>query len=174
MALDDPHPVPGEPPAEQPRPVGTPQTLAAQLPGGDEHLPCGRTLSHAWEQARDTEATADPHTTRCPYCRQAVEGLAALDRATRALRSADRPDGRSLADRVMTAVRAELRLVTMTLATALDEPLADRAAQVRRAVLYAAEQGLGLAVAAVDLKIDTVLGPADTHDGGAPGRSERR
>ncbi|MFC9910757.1 hypothetical protein [Streptomyces sp. NPDC059862] len=224
MALDDPHPVRGEPPAEA-RLVGTPPLPEAQLLAGDEQLPCGRSLSRAWEQARDSEAMADPHTTRCPHCQQAVEGLAALDRATRALRAKDRPDGHSLADRVMKAVRAEARLgamlplddpaedlriaeraaarvlrraadsvpgaraascrlvpmgdgtaihVTMTLATTLDQPLPDRAAQVRRAVLHAADHELGLAVTGVDLMIDTVLDPADTLRGETSERSEQR
>jgi hypothetical protein len=224
MALDGRHPVPGEPPAEEARLVDIP-LLKAQLLTGDEELPCGRTLRHAWEQARDSGATADPHATNCPHCQQAAEGLAALDRATRALRAKDRPHSRSLADRVMKAVRAEVRLgamlplddpaqdlriaeraaakvlrraadsvpgaraascrlvptedgtavhAFMTLATTLDQPLPDRAAQVRRAVLHAADHELGLAIAGVDLRIDLVLEPADTLDGDMPEWREQR
>ncbi|MFD9621521.1 hypothetical protein ACFWB2_30195 [Streptomyces virginiae] len=62
------------------------------------------------EQARAPAGTADSHSIRCPCCREAVEGLTALDRATRALRTAEHPDTRSLANRVINAVRAEVRL----------------------------------------------------------------
>ncbi|MFD3874844.1 hypothetical protein [Streptomyces sp. NPDC058623] len=226
MALDDPHPGPGGgPPADSTDQEGTPLFPEAELLAGDVLLPCGRPLSHAWEQARDTAATADPHTARCPYCWQAVEGLAALDEATRALRAKERPSGHSLADRVINAVRAEVRLgamlplddpaldlriaenaaakvlrkaadtvtgsraascrltptghgtavhVAMTLATTLDQPLPKRAAQVRRAVLHAADHVLGLAVTDVDLEIDTVLDPLDASRGGLSERSGQR
>lgn len=214
MALEPPHPTPDSQPAhDDTAQAAGPRMLPGEQPlAGDELLPCGRPLSRAWEQARDVGTTADPHTSACPYCRQAVEGLAALDHATQALLRKERPGGHSLADRVISAVRAEVRLgamlplddpahdlriaesaaakvlrqaadtipgaraascrmtatgdgtaihVTMTLAAALDQPLPARAAQVRRAVLHAAEHQLGLAVTSVDLKIDTVLAPAD-------------
>jgi hypothetical protein len=203
MALDDPgatSPRHGQN-AEPPHP--DPARLVA-----DERLSCGRLISHAWEQAR-TPHHLDPHTANCPYCRQAGEGLAALDRSTRILR-ADRPNARTVAERVIRAVRAERRLgrmlplddpardmriaeiptakilrraadrvpgiraascrltpddtgttvaITMTLAATLDEPLPGRAAQVRRAVLHAARQQLGLAVSSIDLTIANVLEP---------------
>ncbi|MGW7349068.1 hypothetical protein [Streptomyces sp. NPDC054854] len=76
---------------------------------GAELLPCGRLLGLAWEQARAVGA-ADAHSTRCSWCHDAVDGLTALDRATRALRAEERPDGRNLANRVINAVRAEVRL----------------------------------------------------------------
>ncbi|GAB2859999.1 hypothetical protein GCM10027074_28900 [Streptomyces deserti] len=196
-----------------------------RLRAGDELLPCGHPLSRAWEQARDSEAGTEAPAGHCPHCRQAVEGLAALDRATRALRAAQRPKGHRLADRVIKAVRAEVRLggmlplddpaldlriaesaaakvlrraadrvpgaraascrltptgdgtavhATMTLATTLDQPLTDRAAQVRRAVLDAAEKELGLAVTEVDLRVDAVLDPADAFGDALPERSEPR
>ncbi|MCZ4102231.1 MULTISPECIES: hypothetical protein [Streptomyces] len=213
MALDDPCPdVGGKPPTDGADLSRTPPLREAELLAGDELLPCGRPLSHAWEQARDNDAMADPHTARCAHCRQAVEGLAALNAATRALRAKELPSGHSLADRVINAVRAEVRIgamlplndpahdlqiaesaaakvlrraadsvpgaraascrltptgtntavhVAMTLATALDQPLPDRAAQVRRAVLHAADRELGMALAGIDLKIDAVLDPFD-------------
>ncbi|GHA68181.1 MULTISPECIES: Asp23/Gls24 family envelope stress response protein [Streptomyces] len=107
MALDDPHTRPPEPSgADGPR-TGP----AADLPpfAGDEVLPCGRLLSRVWERARDTAPTADPHTLSCPHCGEAVEGLATLNAATRALRD-DAPGFRALAGRVMNIVRAEIRL----------------------------------------------------------------
>jgi hypothetical protein len=66
-------------------------------------------VGEAWERARDTTGPYDAHTAGCPYCLGAAEGLAALDTAARALRT-DRPGGRTVADRVMRAVRAEGRL----------------------------------------------------------------
>lgn len=213
MALDDPHLTSGH----EPRPVGAAQPRAlpsagadAEMLAGAELLPCGRPLGHAWEQARDP-VTADPHTAHCPHCQEAVEGLTALDRATRALRGQRQPDSRGLANRVINAVRAEVRLgallllddpdhdlriaesaaakelrraadtvpglraascrltparddrashvVTITIAATLDQPLPERAEKVRRAVLHAADRLLGLAVTAVDLKINAILEP---------------
>jgi hypothetical protein len=67
----------------------------------------------------------------CPYCRQAAEGLRALDRTTRTLR-AERPSAHTLADRVMHAVRAETRLGRML-------PLDDPARELRIAETMAAK-----------------------------------
>lgn len=202
MALDD---VGAASPRRKPPPP-QPDVDAARLVG-DERLPCGRLVSSAWKQTRAGTDRADPHTARCPYCRQATEGLTVLDSATSALR-AERPSARTVADRVVRAVRAETRLsrmlplddpvrelriaettaakvlrhaadgvpgvraascrltpepggttmtVTMTLATTLDQPVPGRAAQVRRAVAYAARRRLGLALSSIDVKIVSVL-----------------
>ncbi|MGW2441335.1 hypothetical protein ACWCY1_32025 [Streptomyces goshikiensis] len=88
----------------------TPLTDDTERLAGAELLPCGRPLGRAWEQARASAGTADSHSIRCPCCREAIEGLAALDRATRALRAAECPDSHGLANRVINAVRAEVRL----------------------------------------------------------------
>lgn len=109
MALDNPRTTPpgGEPTARQS------DTDEAQLVG-DERLPCGRLVSHAWQQARAAAPDhADPHMADCPHCRQAAEGLTALDRATRTLRAEQHPTAYSVADRVINAVRAEARLGRM-------------------------------------------------------------
>ncbi|WP_331737851.1 hypothetical protein [Streptomyces sp. NBC_01276] len=50
--------------------------------------------------------------------------------------------------------------VAITLAATLDQPLRGRAEGVRRAVLHAAEQVLGIAVTTVDVEIDGVLEPS--------------
>lgn len=104
MALDD-HPP--RPPAD-----GCPLDEVRRHTG-DEVLTCGRTLSHAWEQARDTGPPVDPHLAECPYCRDAVDGLAALDRATQALREQEPPSTQSLVSRVMDIVRSEVLLGPM-------------------------------------------------------------
>ncbi|ATZ29394.1 hypothetical protein SLAV_38150 [Streptomyces lavendulae subsp. lavendulae] len=120
MALDDPHPTSSD------KPAGVHAAAAeaslhpdAELLAGAELLPCGRPLGHAWQQARSAAGAADPHSSRCPHCREAIEGLTALDRATRALRAEEQPDGHSLATRVINAVRSEVRLGTKLL---LDDP----------------------------------------------------
>ncbi|MEU2420789.1 hypothetical protein ABZ619_07040 [Streptomyces sp. NPDC007851] len=108
MALDDPHARPCEPlGADGPR-AGP---AAAGIPplAGDEVLPCGRLLSRVWEQALDAAPAADPHTVSCPHCREAVEGLATVNAASRALR-AEAPGLHALADRIMNIVSAEVRL----------------------------------------------------------------
>ncbi|MFE7125142.1 hypothetical protein [Streptomyces sp. NPDC057617] len=98
---------------------------------GDERLPCGRLVSHVWAQARAGTGQDDPHTAGCAYCREAVEGLTALDSATRALR-AERPAAHTVADRVLRAVRAELRLGRLL-------PLDDPAGELRIAETAAAK-----------------------------------
>ncbi|MGW6861079.1 hypothetical protein [Streptomyces xanthophaeus] len=120
MALDDPHPTSGDEPADV-HAVAAEASLHpdAELLAGAELLPCGRALGRAWQQARGASGAADPHSSRCPHCREAIEGLTALDRATRALRAEEQPDGHSLATRVINAVRSEVRLGTMLL---LDDP----------------------------------------------------
>ncbi|MFC9078918.1 hypothetical protein ACFTY7_18335 [Streptomyces sp. NPDC057062] len=130
--------------------------------------------------------------------------------ATRALRAKDPPGLRALAGRVMSIVRAEVRLgrllpladtvldlriaesaaakvlrqaadrvpgaraatcrlapagegtgvqVTMTLAAALDRPLPETVTQVRRSIIRAAGQALGMAVTTLDIMVADVLEP---------------
>lgn len=207
MALDDPRAHPPEPPGDAVPPDDPAIDEAAPL-AGDEVLTCGRLLSQVWEQAQDATPAADPHTMSCPQCREAVEGLATLNAATRALRAKDPPGLQALVDRVMSIVRAEVRLgrllpladteldlriaesaaakvlrqaadtvpgarartcrlvragegsgVQVTMTLALDRPLPERADQVRRSIIQAAEQALGLAVMAVDIIVVDVLEP---------------
>ncbi|MFI6149721.1 hypothetical protein [Streptomyces sp. NPDC051109] len=120
MELDDPRPTPGDEAAgvSAARAETSPGT-EAELLAGMELLPCGRPLGQAWQQARDAVGAPDPHRSRCPHCREAMEGLAALDQATRALRAEEQPDSHGLAARVIAAVRSEVRLGAMLL---LDDP----------------------------------------------------
>ncbi|MEU7414178.1 hypothetical protein AB0B40_33540 [Streptomyces sp. NPDC042638] len=132
MALDDPHARPCEPPG-----TGGPRTAPAgdddAFPfAGDEVLPCGRLLSRVWEQACDAPPGVDPHTVSCPYCREAVEGLATAKTAARALRAEDTSGLHALADRVMAVVRAEVRLGRLL-------PLADPGRDLRIAENTAAK-----------------------------------
>ncbi|MFB7164921.1 Asp23/Gls24 family envelope stress response protein [Streptomyces sp. NPDC056242] len=112
MALDNHPPQPPELGRQPPSPDSSPLDEVRRH-AGDELLTCGRTLSHAWEQARDTGPPADPHLADCPYCRDAVEGLAALDTATQALREQTKPSTQNLIARVMDSVRDEVRLGSM-------------------------------------------------------------
>lgn len=124
MALDDPHAHSSGSERMQAgaKTADSRQFTDARMLAGDQLLPCGRPLSRLWEGARDFAPIADEHTVDCPYCVQAVEGLAALDTAIRALRAEERPSAQALADRVMRAVRAEVRLGRML---PLDDPSQD-------------------------------------------------
>ncbi|MEU0282503.1 hypothetical protein [Streptomyces sp. NPDC006195] len=104
MALDDPR-------ATRPcdEPAASYQDVDAAELVGDERLPCGRLVGQVWQQARDPHDQDDAHTADCAFCRQAVEGLAALDNTTRTLR-AEHLGAHAVARRVMRAVRAEVRL----------------------------------------------------------------
>ncbi len=108
MALGDPHARPSGPHRAHGLHSGP---AAADVPpfAGDEVLPCGRLLSRVWEQARDAAPADDPRTASCPHCREAVEGLATVNAATRALRTEDTRGLHALADRVMSIVGAEVR-----------------------------------------------------------------
>ncbi|MEU2117922.1 hypothetical protein ABZ567_20225 [Streptomyces sp. NPDC016459] len=113
MALEDPPLADGDQPESVSATSAEARGGQADMLAGAEFLPCGRPLGHAWEQARTPVGTTDPHVSHCPSCREAIKGLRALDRATRALRAEERPDGHSLANRVISAVRAEVRLGTL-------------------------------------------------------------
>ncbi|MDO0926644.1 hypothetical protein QQY24_14930 [Streptomyces sp. TG1A-8] len=102
MALDDPYARSGG--------IRTGPAACAPPFEGDEVLPCGRLLSRAWEQARDAAPAADPHAVSCPHCRAAAGELAAVDAAARGLRAEEPPGPYALVERVMDAVRAEVRL----------------------------------------------------------------
>ncbi|RZB13313.1 Asp23/Gls24 family envelope stress response protein [Streptomyces sp. F001] len=123
MALDDRHSRSADTVRRRPQPptAGAVLEKVSRLTG-DELLTCGRPLRHAWEQARDAWPLADPHTARCPYCRDAAAGLSALDEATRALRAQEPPHAQTLIDRVMDIVRAEVRLGRLL---PLDDPVRD-------------------------------------------------
>jgi hypothetical protein len=112
MALDDHPPRPPAPDRRQASADGLPLD-EVRLYTGDEVLTCGRSLSHAWELARDTGPPVDTHLADCPYCRDAVEGLAALDVATQALREQAPPSTQNVIARVMDVVRNEVRLGAM-------------------------------------------------------------
>ncbi|MGW6785149.1 hypothetical protein [Streptomyces sp. NPDC054987] len=120
MALNEPHPFSGDESttsgAEQAGPT------EAELLAGAELLPCGRPLGRAWRQARGAGGARDPHSSQCPHCRGAIEGLTALDRATQALRAEEQPDGHHLATRIINAVRTEVRLGPLLY---LDDPAHD-------------------------------------------------
>lgn len=130
MALDDPHALPSEPHGAD-GPLTGPASGVSPF-AGDEVLPCGRLLSRVWEQASDAVPATDPHTASCPHCREAAEGLATVNAATRALRAEGTPGLHALADRVMDIVRAEVRLGRLL-------PLADPDRELRIAESVAAK-----------------------------------
>lgn len=75
----------------------------------DELLPCGRELSHVWEQRE--AGVPDPHADGCPHCAQALDALRRLEGiVTEARDTAPREqDTSALTGRVMDVVRLELR-----------------------------------------------------------------
>ncbi|GAA5022355.1 Asp23/Gls24 family envelope stress response protein [Streptomyces siamensis] len=222
MALGDRPSQPLEP-ARRPRPPhGTPLDEIGRYVD-DDVLSCGQRLSRAWEHSRDSGAPVDPHLAECPYCHAAVQGLAALNAATTALRKRTPPGTQHLVARVMDIVRHEIRLgpmlplndptrglqitehtaatvlrsaadaipgvtaascritradpdvgvrVSITLSAGLDRPLPETAEHVRRSLMDAAEQTLGLTVTAVDctvIDVQATTAPperADTIPGG--------
>ncbi|GAA1916363.1 hypothetical protein GCM10009837_46640 [Streptomyces durmitorensis] len=75
----------------------------------DELLPCGRELSHVWEQWE--AGVPDPHTDGCPHCAQALDALRHLEGIVTEARDTTprEPDTSALTGRVMDVVRLELR-----------------------------------------------------------------
>ncbi|MEU1200006.1 Asp23/Gls24 family envelope stress response protein [Streptomyces sp. NPDC005813] len=108
MALGDRPPQPLEPVRRRRPPHDTPLDEIGRH--ADDVLTCGQRLSRTWEQARDNVAPADAHLAECPYCHAAVQGLAALNAATTALRKRTPPSTQHLIARVMDIVRHEVRL----------------------------------------------------------------
>ncbi|MFF0465226.1 hypothetical protein [Streptomyces mexicanus] len=153
MALDDPH----ARPAAQPGTDG-PGERTTPL-AGDEMLSCGRLLSQVWEQAQDATPAADPHTLSCPQCRAATEVLATVNTATRALRAENPPGLQLLADRVMTAVRAEARLERLLPLAGLEPDLRITERAAAKVLRQAADAVPGARVAACRLT------PADENRG---------
>ncbi|MFJ9939699.1 Asp23/Gls24 family envelope stress response protein [Streptomyces erythrochromogenes] len=100
-----------------PEPFGPPE----ERPDGEhaELLACGRDLAAVWEAAERTghtgrgeQAETDPHTLRCPHCREAVADLERLRTAAAAPAPAGAggpADTSALVRRVMDVVRLELR-----------------------------------------------------------------
>ncbi|MYZ36329.1 MULTISPECIES: hypothetical protein [unclassified Streptomyces] len=126
MALDEPRATHRRDEPASPRQDPDAATLV-----GNERLPCGRLVSHIWQQVRAPIDQNDPHTADCVFCRQVIEGLTALDNATATLR-AEHPGADSVARRVMRAVRAEVRLGRLL-------PLDDPAQELRIAETAAAK-----------------------------------
>ncbi|MFC8131228.1 hypothetical protein [Streptomyces sp. NPDC057302] len=75
----------------------------------DELLPCGRELSHVWEQWE--AGVPDPHADTCPHCAQALDALRSLEGIVTQTREVTprEPDASALTGRVMDVVRLELR-----------------------------------------------------------------
>ncbi|WP_040809722.1 hypothetical protein [Nocardia concava] len=76
----------------------------------DYLLPCGRGLERVWERLDAVEnGSGDAHEMSCPHCRTARASLLGLREATLELIDEPTPDPPDLFDRIMSAVRAELR-----------------------------------------------------------------
>ncbi|MFF0509572.1 hypothetical protein [Streptomyces sp. NPDC004250] len=147
----------------------------------DERLPCDRLLSDVWERARAGRDQGDAHTDGCVYCRDAVDGLTALDRATDALRTRG-PSARALVERIVAAVRAEVRLGRLL---PLDDPTgelriaeATAAGVLRRAAgrvpgVLAASCRLAPGAAGTENRVTVAMTLSVTLDQPLPGRTEQ-
>ncbi|KAA9166301.1 Asp23/Gls24 family envelope stress response protein [Amycolatopsis acidicola] len=81
-------------------------------------LPCGRSLEQVWA---DLDAL-DEHERTCPHCSTARGSLLALRSATRELAAERIEPRRDLTDRIMAAVRADVRRRGDMLPVRADEP----------------------------------------------------
>lgn len=79
--------------------------MAVETAGYD--LPCGRSLESLWNRL-DTPEIGE-HERTCPHCTTARESLRALRDATRELAEERLEPRRDLTDRIMAAVRADVR-----------------------------------------------------------------
>jgi hypothetical protein len=81
-------------------------------------LPCGRSLDELWNHLE----TADEHERNCPHCATARDGLLALRGATQELAREELEPRRDLTERIMAAVRADMRRRGEMLPVRADEP----------------------------------------------------
>jgi uncharacterized alkaline shock family protein YloU len=73
-------------------------------------LPCGRDIEVAWDRLEEIEAgRGDEHEQTCPHCRAARESLRMLREVTGHLIEYPVEPSVGLTDRIMAAVRAEVR-----------------------------------------------------------------
>lgn len=75
----------------------------------DYTLPCGRRLEDLWKLVEAGQNPTDPHELTCPHCRTARSGLVVLWDASRQLASEPVTMPVGLTDRIMSAVRADIR-----------------------------------------------------------------
>ncbi|WP_030515544.1 anti-sigma factor [Nocardia sp. NRRL WC-3656] len=81
-----------------------------ELTESDYTLPCGRSVEQVWDRLDAVEAgLADEHESDCPHCAAARESLLTLRAATRELVDEPDPPPPAMFDRIMSAVRAEVR-----------------------------------------------------------------
>ncbi|MFG2648096.1 Asp23/Gls24 family envelope stress response protein [Streptomyces sp. NPDC048436] len=125
----------------------------------DELLPCGRELSHVWEQWE--AGLPDPHADACPHCTRALDALRSLEGVvTQARDTAPRePDTSALTGRVMDVVRLELRPGRTLPLGEVDEDAWMVEAAAARTVRAAAESLPGVRAGSCRIDIDPPRGP---------------
>jgi hypothetical protein len=77
--------------------------MAVDQTDADYLLPCGRSVDQVWA------GPADDHSRTCPHCRTTAESLRALRLATDELVTETDEPTIGLTDRIMSAVRADIR-----------------------------------------------------------------
>lgn len=75
---------------------------------GSESLACGRDAATAWDRA-EVGVTPDEHERGCPHCAAAFADARRLDSVVHRMSNADVEPPPSVMDRVMAAVRTDLR-----------------------------------------------------------------
>ena len=81
--------------------------MALEHTRSGHRLPCERYVEDVLDEL-DT-GTLSPHTQNCPHCATALRGIEALHNATQRLLADPTEPPAALLDRIMTAVRAEVR-----------------------------------------------------------------
>jgi hypothetical protein len=122
-------------------------------------LPCGRTVDDAWERLAAVDAgRADEHELSCPHCRTAHQSLRALRDATEELAADLDEPAPGLTDRIMSAVRADIRRRDMLPLPAFEPGAVEISEQAVAAVLrFAADEVPG--VRARRCRLSVRLGP---------------
>jgi hypothetical protein len=115
--------------------------MAVDQTGTDYLLPCGRSLDDVW----DGLDAPDAHAQGCPHCQTAAGGLRALRSATQQLTAdLDEPSA-GLTDRIMSAVRADIRRRDMVPLPTAEPGAVQVSEQAVAAVLrYAADEVPGV------------------------------
>ena len=110
----------------------------------DYLLPCGRALEDLWEPVVAGRPPADDHERTCPHCRTAREGLLALHSAARQLVDEPVAAPAGLTDRIMAAVRADIRRTAMVDLPGDHGPVAISEQAIAVVLRFAADQVSGV------------------------------
>ncbi|GGM81464.1 hypothetical protein GCM10012275_60150 [Longimycelium tulufanense] len=126
-------------------------------------LPCGRNVDALWEQVR-SGAAPDEHVSSCPHCRTALEGLRALDAATRDLAHEEVTAPPGLLERIMRVVRTEARRGATVPLVVGPDPAHVSTAAVAAVVRFAVDTAPGGRLRARRCRVQPAAGTVDVLD----------